>query len=54
MDQKVDSESEELKRRVEAVVEMAMTTITPLSRLFMGSGLEQVKATQEVKPEVIT
>ncbi|RSH94523.1 endoribonuclease ysh1 [Saitozyma podzolica] len=41
---KVESESDELRSRVEAVIEMAMTTITPLSRLFMGSELGQVKA----------
>lgn len=42
--QKVESKSDELRGRVEAVIEMAMTTITPLSRLFMGSELGQVKA----------
>jgi cleavage and polyadenylation specificity factor subunit 3 len=38
----VESESEDLKRRVEAVVEMAMATMKPLSLAFIGQGLEQV------------
>jgi cleavage and polyadenylation specificity factor subunit 3 len=39
-EQKVECESEELKARVEGVLEMALTTITPLSRLFAGQALE--------------
>lgn len=41
---KVESESDELRERVEAVLEMALTTMTPLSRLYAGQGLEDVKA----------
>ena len=40
---KVDAEVEDLRRRVEAVVEMALATMQPLSRAFVGQGLEQVK-----------
>lgn len=39
---KVASESDELRERVEAVLEMALTTVTPLSRLYAGQGLEDV------------
>jgi len=38
----VECESEELKARVEGVVEMALTTMTPLSRLFAGQALDDV------------
>lgn len=40
---KVASESDELRERIEAVLEMALTTMTPLSRLYAGQGLEEVK-----------
>lgn len=40
---KVSSESDELRERVEAVLEMALTTMTPLSRLYAGQGLEDVE-----------
>lgn len=40
---KVECGDDDLKRRVEAVVEMAMATMRPLSRSFVGSGLEAVK-----------
>ncbi|TXT04239.1 hypothetical protein VHUM_04237 [Vanrija humicola] len=39
---KVECESDELRKRVEGVLEMALTTLTPLSRLFAGQGIEQV------------
>jgi cleavage and polyadenylation specificity factor subunit 3 len=40
---KVESEDDELKSRVESVVQMAMATMKPLSRIFIGSGLDAVK-----------
>ncbi|KAL7424153.1 endoribonuclease ysh1 [Cryptotrichosporon argae] len=39
---KVTCESDELRKRVEAVVEMALTTMMPLSRLFIGAGAAAV------------
>lgn len=41
---KVDCDNDELKARIEKVVEMALTTMTPLSRLFAGQALEDVPA----------
>jgi cleavage and polyadenylation specificity factor subunit 3 len=40
---RVDSESADLKRRVEGVVEMALATMKPLSRAFVGQGLDVVR-----------
>lgn len=42
-EQKVESESEDLGRRVEAVLEMAASTVKPLSLTFMGGGLGSMK-----------
>jgi len=39
----VECESEELRRRVEAVVEMALATTKPLSLAFIGQGADLVK-----------
>ncbi|WWC60144.1 endoribonuclease YSH1 [Kwoniella dejecticola CBS 10117] len=36
---RVESDSSDLKRRVETVLEMALTTLQPLSRSFIGSGV---------------
>lgn len=38
--QRVESDSAELKKRVENVLEMATATMKPLSRSFMGSGID--------------
>ncbi len=48
---KVASESDELRERVEAVLEMALTTVTPLSRLYAGQGLEHVHEHDEAAAE---
>lgn len=48
MPQKVESESEELRKRVEAVLEMAVSTVKPLSLTFMGGGLDNVKGEEIV------
>lgn len=47
---KVECESDELRRSVEEVVELAMSTMRPLSRTFLGSGVgsEGIKAEQAV------
>ncbi|OCF74850.1 endoribonuclease YSH1 [Kwoniella mangroviensis CBS 8886] len=37
---RVESDSPDLKRRVETVLEMALTTLKPLSRSFIGSGVD--------------
>ncbi|WWD16619.1 endoribonuclease YSH1 [Kwoniella shandongensis] len=37
---RVESESADLKKRVEMVLEMALTTLKPLSQTFMGSGVD--------------
>ena len=42
--QRVESENEQLKKRVEAVLEMALATMTPLSLAFVGQGLDTLKA----------
>jgi len=42
--QRVESENELLKKRVEAVLEMALATMTPLSLAFVGQGLDTLKA----------
>ncbi|BEI99005.1 hypothetical protein CcaverHIS631_0400480 [Cutaneotrichosporon cavernicola] len=49
---KVSSKSDELRERVEAVLEMALTTVTPLSRLFVGQGLEDVHEHDEATEAV--
>jgi cleavage and polyadenylation specificity factor subunit 3 len=41
--QKVESESDDLRRRVEGVLEMAASTVKPLSLTFMGGGLDGLK-----------
>jgi cleavage and polyadenylation specificity factor subunit 3 len=43
-EQKVESTSEALRKRVESVLEMAASTVKPLSLTFMGEGLDRVKA----------
>ena len=40
----MESENEDLKRRVESVLEMALTTMRPLSMSFIGQGLGDLKA----------
>ena len=42
--QHVECDSEELRHRVQAVVEMAAATMKPLSQTFIGQGAEQVKS----------
>ncbi|KAK4684726.1 cleavage and polyadenylation specificity factor subunit 3, partial [Tremellales sp. Uapishka_1] len=39
---KVESAHEDFRKRVDAQLKMAYTTITPLSRLFVGQGLEKM------------
>jgi len=46
--QRVESENEQLKKRIEAVLEMALATMTPLSLAFVGQGLDHLK------PESVT
>ena len=43
---RVESESEDLKRRVESVVEMALATMRPLSLAFVGQGLDQLRSVE--------
>jgi cleavage and polyadenylation specificity factor subunit 3 len=40
----VESSNEQLRQRVESVVEMALSTMTPLSLAFVGQGLEGLKS----------
>lgn len=46
---RVDSESIELQKRVETVVEMALTTVKSLSQTFLGGGLD-VDMVEKVEP----
>jgi cleavage and polyadenylation specificity factor subunit 3 len=39
----VECESNDLRTRVENVMEMALATMKPLSRAFMGSGVDMMK-----------
>jgi cleavage and polyadenylation specificity factor subunit 3 len=45
---RVECENEDLKRRVESVVEMVLATTRPLSRAFIGQGLDALKEDIEV------
>ncbi|WVO24120.1 endoribonuclease YSH1 [Cryptococcus decagattii] len=46
---RVDSESAELQKRVETVLEMALTTVKSLSQTFLGGGLD-VDMVEKVEP----
>lgn len=45
----MDSESAELQKRVETVLEMALTTVKSLSQTFLGGGLD-VDMVEKVEP----